>query len=438
MVFILNQLNAIKEQAFTKNITLKKRGYLKKETIELLGNTISETEELMNEFSAFEIPANHSEIELELAKLGKTLLSFFDYVLSNYESKKRVEGYIDYEDILIHTRILLKNHNVKTALMKKYKSIMVDEFQDTNEIQYEIFLPILDYLKSGNLFIVGDEKQSIYKFRDAEIEIFNLTRRNIKNYTSDKNLLVLPDSFRMSPAICVFCNHIFNNLFSNPDENFGEVPATDLVCARVDDIKGHVELLICRPDADSEVDNDNALFSEAELIGRKILELTQNDKYTFKDIAILVRKRKYFSDLEKVFIDYKIPFSIIGGRGFYQRQTITDIYNYLTFLTDENNNAALVGLLRSPFFNISDSKIFELSLVKSKSYWRKLVTLKDEKDFKKAFEILNQNITLGHSLSLPELINKIITDNNYLSIIASRNDSEQEIANINKLNWDCS
>ena len=433
VVFILNLLNAIKEQAFTKNITLKKRGYLKKETIELLGNTISATEELMNEFSAFEIPANHSEIELELAKLGKTLLSFFDYVLSNYESKKRVEGYIDYEDILIHTRILLKNHNVKTALMEKYKSIMVDEFQDTNEIQYEIFLPILDYLKSGNLFIVGDEKQSIYKFRDAEIEIFNLTRRNIKNYTSDKNLLVLPDSFRMSPAICVFCNHIFNNLFSNPDENFGEVPATDLVCARVDDIKGHVELLICRPDADSEVDNDNALFSEAELIGRKILELTQNDKYTFKDIAILVRKRKYFSDLEKVFIDYKIPFSIIGGRGFYQRQTITDIYNYLTFLTDENNNAALVGLLRSPFFNISDSKIFELSLVKSKSYWRKLITLKDEKDFKKAFEILNQNITLGHSLSLPELINKIITDNNYLSIIASRNDSEQEIANINKL-----
>ena len=63
---------------------------------------------------------------------------------------------------------------------------MVDEFQDTNEIQYEIFLPILDYLKSGNLFIVGDEKQSIYKFRDAEIEIFNLTRRNIK-----KNLLVI-------------------------------------------------------------------------------------------------------------------------------------------------------------------------------------------------------------------------------------------------------
>ncbi|MCK7520210.1 MAG: UvrD-helicase domain-containing protein [Ignavibacteriales bacterium] len=130
----------------------------------------------------------------------------------------------------------------------KYKFIMVDEFQDTNEIQYQIFLPILDYLKGGKLFIVGDEKQSIYKFRDAEIEIFNLTRSDIKNSVGENNLLILPDSFRMTPTICAFCNYVFKNLFNEPDESLGEVPATDLVCARVDDKIGHVEFLISRED----------------------------------------------------------------------------------------------------------------------------------------------------------------------------------------------
>ena len=92
-----------------------------------------------------------------------------------------------------------------------------------------------------------------------------------------------------------------------------------------------------------------------------------------------------------------------------------------------------MGLLRSPFFNISDSKLFELSLNKQKSYWKKLESVKGENYFKDVYQILVKNLELSQSVSLSELINKIITDSNYLSIIASRNDSDQEIANINKL-----
>ncbi len=173
-------------------------------------------------------------------------LNFFDQALLIYESKKKAEGFIDFEDILLHTKILLQNENVQKSLSAKYKFIMVDEFQDTNEIQYQIFLPILDYLKNGKLFIVGDEKQSIYKFRDAEIEIFNLTRDNIQSESGIESLLSLPDSFRMTPAICTFTNFIFRKLFYNPVELFGEVPNTDLVCARADNISGKVEFLNCK------------------------------------------------------------------------------------------------------------------------------------------------------------------------------------------------
>ena len=125
-------------------------------------------------------------------------------------------------------------------------------------------------------------------------------------------------------------------------------------------------------------DEENKTDTEAELIARKILILINNKKYSFKDIAILVRKRKYFADLEKVFLKYEIPFTIIGGRGFYQRQTISDIFNYLSFLADENNSTALVGLLRSPFFNVSDSKLFEISLKHGRSFWRKLNTVTND------------------------------------------------------------
>ena len=366
----LKYLSELKAFIFTEKITIRKRGYMKNEIAESLSTSIDNAEDLMKSLHTFQIPENHREIELELARFGKTLLAFFESALNIYESKKKNEGFIDYEDILLHTKLLLDNKDVQKSISDKYKFIMVDEFQDTNEIQYKIFLPILDYLKGGRLFIVGDEKQSIYKFRDAEIEIFNLTRSDIKNSVGEENLLILPDSFRMTPIICAFCNYIFNNLFNEPDENLGEVPATDLVCARIDDKIGHVEFLISR---ESE---ENINDSEAELVAKKILFLINNSNYTYKDISILVRKRKYFIDLEKVFLKYEIPFTIIGGRGFYQRQTIADIFNYLSFLADENNSSALVGVLRSPFFNVSDSRLFEISLNKGRSFWRKLNTCK--------------------------------------------------------------
>ena len=424
---ILKYLNEIKDLAFTEKITIRKRGYLKNEIAESISNEIGVAEDLMKSLHAFQIPENHKEIELELARFGKTLLTFFDYALNIYEGKKKNEGFIDYEDILLHTKVLLENKGVQKAISNKYKFIMVDEFQDTNKIQYQIFLPILDYLKGGKLFIVGDEKQSIYKFRDAEVEIFNLTRNDIKNSVGENNLLILPDSFRMTPTICAFCNYVFKNLFNEPDESLGEVSSTDLVCARVDDKIGHVEFLISREE------DENITDSEAELIAKKMLFLVRENKYSYKDISILVRKRKYFADLEKVFLKYEIPFTIVGGRGFYQRQTIADVYNYLSFLADENNSTALVGLLRSPFFNVSDSKLFEISLNKARSFWRKLNLIKDDNEISRICELLSENISMSSSVSLPDLIHKIITDRNFLSILSTRNNNDQEIANLNKL-----
>lgn len=425
IIFLINQIKLL---AFTNDITIKKRGYLKSDVSESLLVEINSAEDLMADLIKFELPSDHKNVEYELAKFGLIILNFFNQALLQYESKKKNEGFIDFEDILLHTKLLLQNESVQKSLSNKYSYIMVDEFQDTNEIQYNIFLPILDYLKNGKLFIVGDEKQSIYKFRDAEIEIFNRTRDNIKSEAGFENLLNLPDSFRMTPAICTFTNFVFKKLFSYPEELFGEVPQTDLVCARTDNIFGKVELLIAKTSKDKQE------IEESELVAKKILTIIKDGKYSFNDICILVRKRKNFDELEKAFLKYKIPYTIIGGRGFYQRQTISDVYSYLSFLIDINNEPALVGILRSPFFSVSDSILFEISLEKENNFWRKFKSFaKGKKDLENYVTQLEENIELSNSIELPHLLKKLFTDQNYLAVVASRLDGEQELANLEKL-----
>ncbi len=246
---LLIQLKQIKDLILTKSLAVASRGYLNnKDSREELTTQISFTEKYFNDFKKVLEIEDNPEIEIELAKFGKTMIQFFEKGLEIYNSKKSEEGYLDFEDILLLTQEILKKESVRANLSQKFKYIMVDEYQDTNEIQYEIFLPILDYLKYGNLFVVGDEKQSIYMFRDADLEVFTKTKNEIEIASGKERLLSLPDSFRMAPALCLFTNYLFQNLFASPNNIFNEVEHADLICARDDSIKGKVEILIPEED----------------------------------------------------------------------------------------------------------------------------------------------------------------------------------------------
>ncbi len=320
-------------------------------------------------------------------------------------------------------------NNVKEALSEKYKYLMVDEYQDTNEIQYKIFLPILDYLKKGNLFVVGDEKQSIYQFRDAELEVFKRTKLDIVEEYGKSSELLLPDSFRMAPKLCLFTNYIFKEIFKDPKLLYNEVQPSSLICARESEFDGKVEILL------ADVDDDNA---EADLVAKRILqlvngELKKRDK-NWNDIAVLVRKRSSFTSLEKSFTKYKIPYSIIRGKGFYQQQAIYDIYNYFSFLLDSENDTALVGVLRSPFFTVSDSMLYELSFFEGNNYWQKINQAKKKNiTWNPIAARLEENLLLSHRMEISFLLRKILGESEFIPVISSKKASVQEIANINKL-----
>ena len=428
-VELFRLLSGLRNKVLTKDGSVRKVDYLatslRNDSIQ---NSVDIVESFFSDLDEIEFNEKHETVENELVKYGLALIHIFQNVLTVFENKKSELGVLDFEDILLKTRKLLKIESVKQSLTGKYKFLLVDEYQDTNEIQYEIFLPLLEDLRKGNLFIVGDEKQSIYRFRDAELQVFNKTKTDIQKLHGDDSLLSLPDSFRMTPAICFFVNSVFKTLFKEPRDFFNEVAPSDLVCARSDNFQGQVEFLIAQSDDQRE----------ADLVARRIIDLkSENSERITKwnDIAVLVRKRSSFVELQKSFIKHHIPFILVGGTGFYQQQSISDIYNYFAFLLNDKDDGALIGILRSPFFNISDSNILELSLFDGRTYWEKLIAAseKNKVAWAEVYKTVNENKKLANRINISTLLRKILNESDFISTIASRVNGYQEISNLNKL-----
>ncbi len=417
-------LSEIIKEAATQQNTIKKRGYFSKD----YDNTpeIGQANEMMCDFEKILPEENSFEAVPVLAEYNKDFAEIFTDILKIYENLKKHRCILDFEDILLYAENLLKNEEVKTALSERYNYIMIDEYQDTDEIQYNIFMPILDNLKRGNLFVVGDEKQSIYMFRDAEPEVFTKTREEITKWGKN-NILNLPHTFRLFPEIAFFTNKLFSQLFKTENVLLNEVAYTELICARKTDEKGKVEILVC--------DENNPDIDEAEVTALKITEnILDNQDLKFSDFAVLCRKRNHFAELEEAFSKRKIPYQIVGGKGFYQRQTVYDILNMLEFLLDIENDTALAGILRSPFFLLSDKTLYNISQKKGSSLHEKLCLLSSEMpELKSVVDTLAYFKSLVYQTEISRLIKIILNDTGYWSVIASSYEGDQEIANIKKL-----
>ncbi|GBD90712.1 ATP-dependent helicase/nuclease subunit A [bacterium BMS3Abin04] len=423
----LELLKKLAESILIKSGKIKTRGYLDKDFHQKFIEETIRVGQFFSSIKNLELTKESGKIEKELAVFGKVFTSVFSGVLKIYQRRKKERAYLDFEDILLFTEKLILKKNVREYLKEKFKFIMIDEYQDTNEVQYNIFMPLLENLKRGNLFVVGDEKQSIYMFRNAELEIFNKTKVNLSKKKGGGELLVLPHSFRLAPKIAAFTNVLFSKLFSEHRVEFNEVNYNELICAHPEKPEGNIEFLLA-----DEADG----LKESDLVAKKILNIVNNLKLSlqFNDIAILCRKRSNFAELEKVFVKYGIPYLIQGGKGFYQQQIIQDIYNYLSFLINTNNDNALVSILRSPFFTFSDAELLEISLVKSKTFFNKLVKYsKINIEKNEAVVRLKKHIAMASKVELPKLLRIILRDSGYWTIVAAKPNAEQELANLEKI-----
>ncbi len=412
-------LKELKGKVLTSKGEFRKQNYLKNSD-----EYKSDVEDIVNFKLWGKLDAINIDAEKEYIKFSKNLYLFLKKVVNNYNKRKEENDFLDFEDLLLKTVQVLKNKDVVEILAQRYQYIMVDEYQDTDDVQYFIVMSLLKQLTVNNLFVVGDEKQSIYFFRDADLEIFDITKKKIKEKNDEGNLM-LNHSFRVSPKIALFTNNLFGKIMKQNDPIFNEVEYSDLICARKkEDIdKGNIFILL------TEKSN-----SEAESIAIKILEMVKNQEVKdLSDIAILCRQKNDFEDIEKAFSKHKINYTIIGGIGFYQNQMSNDLYHLLNFFHNTKNDFSLIAVLRSPFCGLSDRQLMLISLESGETFFDRLANyVYKDKSIKKIYELLIKCTELIDYTEVYDVLQYFLTESGYWAIIAGQDNSLQQKANLEK------
>lgn len=455
---VLRRLIEIANLITTSGNSIAKRDFL--------GNSI-EIEEIVFLVSAakkikiFPAPAedkdNNGTNEVEIADAEKTdavetdddfllsttrdLLTLYTRILNAYENTKLSQGNLDFSDLQLKTRDLLRNNEeIRKRLVERHQYYMIDEYQDTNELQYELVMLLTNELKRANLFIVGDPKQSIYGFRGADVRVFKKTERQLINEGGKD--ISLTENFRSLRDPVGFTNFFFNALMGDGSENEFEVEYEALTQARPVNTNGGIEILLGK--------QADAAANEYKLLAQYIKNMKANEETVwvrgengdvserpiqYGDIAILIRSRRHLPDLEHALLEEGIPYLTTSGVGFYQRQEIYDIWNYLNFLNaPSENEASLAAILRSPAFGISDTELYEISLQKGKNFWEKAQNYQTHSEhLKRAIHTLQKHSPVAHRMPVNQLIVTIVNETGLIGTLKTGIYGQQRSANYQKL-----
>lgn len=340
--------------------------------------------------------------------------------------------------------------------MKSFRYIMVDEFQDTNPLQWEI-VKLVSGAAGGfekNVFIVGDEKQSIYGFRGADVKVFGKAENEIAAGGKPGCASVALDvNFRSRPELVEFYNLIFGGVFSggNVSADIERISYEDVNSGRNADGGGEekrVEFICVSKEQGKTFGGERYL--EAEMVAERLWKMLHGEKPFMvsdedggtrpvreDDMAVLFRKTTHASKYEEAFRNRGLNFINIGGYGFFDADEIADVMNALKFLYDRRNEVALAGALRSPLFGLSDETLFRISLQKGKSFlwkFKKYAASKDadERAVKAAGRLLRWGDYAGREKTT-ELITRILDESGGWGVYCSGERGRQGLLNLEKL-----
>jgi len=288
-----------------------------------------------------------------------------DLIYSDTKSRMRVLDYDDLEDKSLH---LLKDFpEVRKYWQDQTRALLVDEFQDTNNRQRELIFLLNG--KNQNLFIVGDGKQSIYRFRGADVAVF---RDELSRIDQDGKSFQLKTSYRAHPGLLNNLNSILEPVLGEDNSLPYVEPFSALQPGREKASTG-VELPFIELHLAAGSKSDGALYLAGEALAYRLKELVEPEKIwlensgssepgllSYGDIAVLCRASGSFPAYEAAFERAGIPYLTIAGQGFYDRPEIRDVLNALLALSEPENDLALAGLLRSPAGGLSDAALLKL------------------------------------------------------------------------------
>lgn len=279
-------------------------------------------------------------------------------------------GYVRYDDLLVFARKLLGNRYIRKEMKERYDLVLVDEMQDTDAVQYEIILCLCEKkdthheislhgllegqqmdLEPGKLFVVGDPKQSIYSFRNADLTAYDSIKTVL--HRAGAEIKPLSVNYRSCPNLVSFTNRLATVLFPDLQPTDSEFAGTDL--CRAASLEDCVHLIrIHSPDADR---THLRILSEANWIAQKIKTLVESGQAAYGDFGVLLRKLVHSHLYVDALASMDIPVVIEGERFFYRSQEVIDFINLLKCIVDPMDEPALAGTLRSPLFGMTDREV---------------------------------------------------------------------------------
>ena len=389
-----------------------------------------------------------------LAEAADLLLSEFH---SRYTSWKEEHGLVDFTDLELKTRKLVSRseHGQPGPRLLDGAFLLVDEFQDTNELQWSI----LSRLGAERVLLVGDERQSIYRFRGADVEVFRRRRKALagnKAGGSPGGLHRLDANYRSRPEVLGFVNRLFSHedFFGRgfarltpgrAQQAIGGEPASgqELQTCRA---RVCAEVLVAerREDERGEGQLVSASQAEAEALAARVRSMVDKEGWRQRDIVVLLPTQTQVDKYRDALVDQGVDVYLVRGRGYYGREEVTDVSSLLRVLVNPHDDLALLAVLRSPLVGLSDDGLYllgrERRARRAGSLWE---VLRGEDvvelgvDDQQALRLLGDRLEyfrprVGRA-GLARLIDEICTSLAYDLCLLAAPDGRRRFANVRKL-----
>ena len=407
---------------------------------------------LQNEITLLKFQEDYHQDSWDLAKTFQVFMR--DFVVA-YRQRKREENAFEFADISHYTIEILENFpQVRQEYQEHFHEVMVDEYQDTNHIQERM----LELLSNGhNRFMVGDIKQSIYRFRQADPQIFNEKFHSFAQDDKEGQLILLKENFRSGSEVLDATNDVFKHLM---DEEVGEISYDgmhQLVFGNTDiqsNPENKAEVLLYDKDDDSDSDDEeefatNKLTGEMRMVLKEIIHLHNDKGVPFKDMVILTASRSRNDQVLLALSEYGIPVKTDGAQANYlQSLEVQVMLDTLRVIHNPLQDFALVALMKSPMFSFDEDELARLALQKSEdkvqeNFYEKLVNAqaktslhKDliKSELHKKLEFFMETVHswrfYSKTHSLYDLIWKIYSDRFYYDYVGALPNGQARQANL--------
>jgi ATP-dependent exoDNAse (exonuclease V) beta subunit len=358
-----------------------------------------------------------------------------------YERRKKDAGLLDFLDLLLKARDALRDRaSVRAYFRERFRFLIIDEFQDTDRVQVEIAQLLTGELPGG-LLVVGDAKQSIYRFRRAEVALFRKLAEESKGRPG-RGVLRLRQNFRSKPAILRFVNRVFADLIQESVET--DQPGYEPISPE-EGLGEEASVIALRFGAESYATGADLLRAEAGALAAFVARAAQGG-YDVRDassglrpsragdILVLARRLTQARYLEEALEASRLRFAVEGGKSFFDRQEVNEVLAVLRAVDDPSDHVSWVAALRSSFFGISDRDIAAYALAGGKLGMGRIDEDKPGASTLGPAEALLERLhRLRTSSSVPALLETLYDETRVLAALTGTARGEAAVANLEKV-----